>query len=67
MTLNTCSAHQRKGKLATNAILQVSVALSHGVKKRNELRKVSRRKEEEKRQEKGREIKRKREMGQFRE
>ena len=40
--------------MATNAILQVTVALSHGVKKRNELRKVSRRKEEEKRQEKGR-------------
>ena len=33
--------------------MQVTVALSHGVKKRNELRKVSRRKEEEKRQEKG--------------
>ena len=33
MTLNTCSAHQRKRKLATNAILQATVALSHNEKR----------------------------------
>ena len=60
MTLNTCSAHQRKRKLATNAILQVTVALSHGEKRGTsseksadgKRRRRGRRKGEERRQKK---------------